>query len=255
MRAINKQKHNQVLSTIPDLFTWSESSSLCLENTCTTCGNQDFRTALAFVAYGHSPANTQDWAETMKSHDSRAIPLLYRGTTQVYLQNKLLEAIKGTSWHETVLAAPKSWFDMMRIIRDVFRGNKRTKDVSMVIAHDMLRFLVPGTELYAQLERVVAADTGDILTDNLLLLFAREDRKHDLPQPMNKLEEINMRAGSLSLEDVESLTDEEVLGMSVPRPGHPTHRGFMLSPKYFKDQEHFSQITHALMQRLLKVKR
>ncbi len=239
---------------ITELFTWSESNDMCLEHTCTTCGNQDFRTALAFVAYGHSPANEQDWTETMKSHDSKAIPLLHRGNTQTHLQNKLLEAIKGTPWHETVPVAPKSWFDMMRIILDSFRGNKRAKDVSVVIARDMLQVAVPGTELHTQLERVAAVDAADVLTDTLLLLFAREDRKSDTPETVNMLEDINKRAGSLSLADVEILTDAEVLSMSVPRPGHPTYRGFMLNPKYFKDQEHFSQITHALMQRLMRIK-
>lgn len=124
----------------------------------------------------------------------------------------------------------------------------------MVIARDMLQVAVPGTELHTQLERVAAVDTADVLTGTLLLLFAREDRRNDTPESMNRLEEINKRAGSLSLADVEILTDAEVLSMSVPRPGHPTHRGFMLNPKYFKDQEHFSQITHTLMQRLMRIK-
>ncbi len=66
------------------------------------------------------------------------------------------------------------------------------------------------------------------------------------------LEEINKLANSLTIEKIESLTDSEILNLSMERPGRPSQRGFMLQPRYFKSQQHFSEITHALMKRLAK---
>jgi len=66
------------------------------------------------------------------------------------------------------------------------------------------------------------------------------------------LEDINKLASSFSVEQINSFTDEEIFNLSMERPGHPGQRGFMLQPRYFKSQKHFSEITHALMKRLTK---
>jgi len=67
------------------------------------------------------------------------------------------------------------------------------------------------------------------------------------------LEEINILVSKLSLKEIENLSDDEILDISMPRPGHPEALGFMLQPPYFKSTEHFSEAMHALGIRLGKV--
>ena len=70
---------------------------------------------------------------------------------------------------------------------------------------------------------------------------------------ISNLEELNKWASKLSVEEICNLSEDEVLGVAMERPGHPGQYGFMLQLQYFKSQEHFTEIMHALMQRLQKV--
>lgn len=70
---------------------------------------------------------------------------------------------------------------------------------------------------------------------------------------IKKLEGINNLASSLSVEQIKNLSDQEILSMVMQRPGHPGQKGFMLQPRYFKSNKHFSEITYALMERLRKI--
>lgn len=67
------------------------------------------------------------------------------------------------------------------------------------------------------------------------------------------LEEFNKRVSTLTLDEISRLTDDEILGMAMERPGHPEQYGFMLRLQYFQSQEHFANALHALMTRLQKV--
>jgi len=69
----------------------------------------------------------------------------------------------------------------------------------------------------------------------------------------NDLEVLNKWACALSREEIQNLPEEEVLRMAVERPDHPGQYGFMLQLPYFQSQEHFTEIMHALMERLQKV--
>jgi hypothetical protein len=70
---------------------------------------------------------------------------------------------------------------------------------------------------------------------------------------INSLEELNKWASSLTLEQIKNLSEDEILSVAMERPGHPGQFGFMLQLQYFKSQEHFAEIMHALMERLQKV--
>lgn len=71
-------------------------------------------------------------------------------------------------------------------------------------------------------------------------------------RPKN-LEELNKLVSKLSLEEIESLSENEILEMAMERPGHPGQYGFMLQLPFFKSQEHFTATMHALIQRLQKI--
>jgi hypothetical protein len=70
---------------------------------------------------------------------------------------------------------------------------------------------------------------------------------------MATIEEINRRASLLSVEEIETLTDDEIKGLAMERPGHPGQYGFLLSPQAFRSTEHLAETLHALTKRLAKV--
>lgn len=57
----------------------------------------------------------------------------------------------------------------------------------------------------------------------------------------------------LTLAKIAEMTDEEVLKLSMPRPGHPEMRGFMFSLKQFESPEAMTECMAALIQRLNKI--
>ena len=70
---------------------------------------------------------------------------------------------------------------------------------------------------------------------------------------IKSLKELNKWASNLSVEEIDNLSEDEVLGVAMERPGHPGQYGFMWQFQYFKSQEHFAEIVVAFMQRLQKV--
>ena len=70
---------------------------------------------------------------------------------------------------------------------------------------------------------------------------------------MRSLDEINKWVSKLSAEEIQNLTDEEILSLAMERPGHPGQYGFMLHPGYFESVEHLSEAMNQLMKRLNKV--
>lgn len=70
---------------------------------------------------------------------------------------------------------------------------------------------------------------------------------------MPDLDEINQRVSKLSSEDIQNLTDEEILSLAMERPGHPGQFGFMLNPGFFESVDHMSEAMYQLMQRLNKI--
>ncbi len=70
---------------------------------------------------------------------------------------------------------------------------------------------------------------------------------------MNTLESLNRWASKLSVEEINHLTEEEILDKAVERPEYPGSYGFMLSPETFLSTEHFSITIYALMKRLGEV--
>ncbi len=69
------------------------------------------------------------------------------------------------------------------------------------------------------------------------------------------LKEYNLFISSLSLEQIENLSDEEILDLAMERPGHPGQYGFLLKLDYFRSEEHLGEAMIALLNRLEKVKR
>jgi len=69
----------------------------------------------------------------------------------------------------------------------------------------------------------------------------------------NKPDLVSKYVNELTVEQVENLSDAEIMGFRMERPNHKGQYGFMLTPKYFKSDEHFSEIFYALMKRLDKV--
>lgn len=69
----------------------------------------------------------------------------------------------------------------------------------------------------------------------------------------NDLEDLNKWACALSREEIQDLSEEEILRVAMERPDHPGQYGFMLQLPYFQSQEHFAEVMHALMERLQKV--
>lgn len=68
------------------------------------------------------------------------------------------------------------------------------------------------------------------------------------------LKEYNLFISKLSREEIEDLTDEEIHGLAIERPGHPGQYGFLLSPTFFRSEAHLAEMMKALMDRLAKAK-
>jgi len=71
---------------------------------------------------------------------------------------------------------------------------------------------------------------------------------------MNKSDLVSVCVSRFTVEQVDNLSDEEIVGLSIENPSHQGQYGFMLSPKYFKSTEHFAEILCALHHRLRVVK-
>jgi len=70
----------------------------------------------------------------------------------------------------------------------------------------------------------------------------------------NDLEKLNKLASSLTIDQINNLTDNEILNMAMERPDHVGQFGFMLQVQFFNSEEHFAETMHALLERLGKVK-
>lgn len=71
----------------------------------------------------------------------------------------------------------------------------------------------------------------------------------------NGVDEKSRRASVLTISEIEALDDDEILALSMERPGHPGQRGFLLNPRHFRSEVHLAEITHALMARLIKAEK
>ena len=69
------------------------------------------------------------------------------------------------------------------------------------------------------------------------------------------LDFVSSYVSKLSLEQIANLPDEKIMFLRMERPGHRGQFGFMLDPKYFQSDEHFSDTLFALMTRLRKVEK
>ena len=58
----------------------------------------------------------------------------------------------------------------------------------------------------------------------------------------NKPDLVSKYVNELTVKQVENLLDAEIMGFRMERPNHKGQYGFMLTPKYFKSDEHFSEI-------------
>lgn len=68
------------------------------------------------------------------------------------------------------------------------------------------------------------------------------------------LKEYNLFISGLSREQIENLSDEEILELAIERPDHPGQYGFLLQLAYFRSEEHLADTMSALLNRLEKVK-
>ncbi len=69
------------------------------------------------------------------------------------------------------------------------------------------------------------------------------------------LKEYNQFISKLTRQQIENLSDEEILKLAMERPGHPGQYGFVLHPQYFRSEEHFAETMKAPLERLAKVKK
>ncbi len=77
------------------------------------------------------------------------------------------------------------------------------------------------------------------------------DKKMDSEEP---LKEYNLFISGLSHEQIENLSDEEILDLAIERPGYPGQYGFLLKLSYLRSKEHLAETMSALLNRLEKVK-
>ncbi len=85
------------------------------------------------------------------------------------------------------------------------------------------------------------------------LLRLKDGEKCDLGEDTTSLDALNKWASLLTIEQIENLSDEEVLSKVIERPDHPGQYGFMLQQSYFKSDENFTEISYALLKRLNKI--
>ncbi len=70
---------------------------------------------------------------------------------------------------------------------------------------------------------------------------------------MNSME-ISKLASQLSVEQIQNLSNEEVMHMVMERPGHPGQLGFVLAPPpHFRPGKHIAETMHALIVRMMKI--
>jgi hypothetical protein len=59
----------------------------------------------------------------------------------------------------------------------------------------------------------------------------------------------------ITLKQIAEMSDDEVYELSMPRPNHPTQRGFMFSLQHFESKEEMAECMYVLMKRLQKIKK
>jgi hypothetical protein len=72
------------------------------------------------------------------------------------------------------------------------------------------------------------------------------------PHSKTRRSKYDLRVSGLSLEQIRNLTDEEIRGLAMERPGHLGQYGFLLNSVFFRSQEHLAEAQHALLERLRK---
>jgi hypothetical protein len=58
----------------------------------------------------------------------------------------------------------------------------------------------------------------------------------------------------LSREQIENLSNEDILELAIERPNHPGQFGFLLKLEYFRSEEHLAETMKVLLERLAKAK-
>ena len=66
------------------------------------------------------------------------------------------------------------------------------------------------------------------------------------------LQGYNEFISGLSREQIEKLSNEDILQLAIERPNHPGQFGFLLKLEYFWSVEHWAETTKALLERLAK---
>ena len=59
----------------------------------------------------------------------------------------------------------------------------------------------------------------------------------------------------INLKNIAEMSDEEIYKLSMPRPNHPSARGFMFSLKNFENEEEMADCMYVLMKRLSKIEK
>ena len=70
---------------------------------------------------------------------------------------------------------------------------------------------------------------------------------------MISIESKSELASQLSIKKIEELSDEEIVSLSSERPGRPGQYGYLLDKRHFKSSKHLSEISMALMKRLMLI--
>jgi predicted transcriptional regulator len=70
---------------------------------------------------------------------------------------------------------------------------------------------------------------------------------------MTTIEEISQQVSKLTAEEIQNLSDDEIIGMAMERPFHPGQYGFLLQPSFFDTDEQMGEALYQLLKRLEKV--
>ena len=112
-------------------------------------------------------------------------------------------------------------------------------------------------EKYKDNDLVGIADGGDdwdrFFIQVALLRIHEEENCIIRDDYVFKVRQFNQWAASLTLEQVNNLSDEEILSWVIENPNQPNRKGFMFDIKYFKSQKHLSEIATVLMRRLKEI--
>jgi hypothetical protein len=70
---------------------------------------------------------------------------------------------------------------------------------------------------------------------------------------MIKNDLLNELVSKLSVDELNNLSEDDILSIVMERPGHPGQFGFMLNLPYFKSKEHLSETMNILLSKLGKI--